>query len=259
MDSFDNTLHVVTSGGWLAIDPQTGETRKFTNTDGLGTGDLYDIVRDDDGIIWIAGRGRLIRYHENEIDSYLFFGRNDELMTLYSLADDGDQIWVGTSEGLVLFSKMVDDGQIEDIFFRFGSLNPEPIVRDILLVGDSIWLATSNGLAVADKSNPTLLKSYVNWTSLKPSVIYGAVFDSVTALTRFQGDIYLGTATDLLRLDITPTDTSFFDIPALGDVNVAGIYVEGDSLVAYADGGYFIYYNENVVKYTPPELSLIHI
>ena len=252
MDYFDDSLQVVSSGGWLKIDPATLGMSKVTNTAGLGTNDLYYIVKDSEGAVWLAGKGRLIKFKDGIYTPYLFFDREGNLLTLYTMVDDGDVLWVGTSRGLALFSKEVDDGQIEDFYFRFGELNPEPGVYDILILGDSIWIATSDGLAVADKSDPDLLKSFVNWATLRPSGYSPAAFDSVLALAYYRDRIYFGTAGDVFRLDVSPTDTSLFDVPTRDGISVKHMKVHGDSLITYASGGFFIYgvtYNE--WNYTP--------
>lgn len=258
MDYFNDSLQVVTAGGWLKIDPSTGGMDKITNTDGIGTNNLYYILKDSAGPVWLAGYGRLIRFHDSEFVPYLFFDRNDNLMTLFTIADDGDQLWVGTSTGLALFSKYIDDGQIEDFYFRFGNLNAESAVYDILLLGDTIWIATADGLAIADRSNPDLLKSFANWTTLRPSDFVGSSLDTVTALAYYHNKVYIGTTRDVFRLEMTPTDTSLVDISTRPNIDVKHMIPNGDSLIIYAGGGFFVYDEPSVEwNYTPtiPDLA----
>ena len=241
VDYFNDSLQVVTSGGLLIIDPVTLGLKKVVNTDGLGTNNLFHIIKDSNDAVWMAGYGRLIKNAGGVYTPYLFYDRNDNLLTLYSLADDGDYLWVGTSSGLALFSKIADGGQIDDFYYRFGDFNPEPIVNDLLIVGDTIWMATSSGLAVADKSDPGLLKSYVNWTTFNTSNFPELAVDTVTSVARFRDKIYIGTTRDVFRLTISGTDTSFTDVPTRSPISVKDIRVEGDSLVIYATDGFFIY------------------
>jgi len=256
VDYFDDSLQFVTSGGWVKIDPVSLGMRKLTNVDNLGTADLYDIYKDSSGAVWVAGYGRLIRQYDNQFEPYLFFDRNDDLLTLYSLEDDGDYIWVGTSSGLALFSKSHDEGQIEDFYFRFGDLNPEPAVYDILTVGDTIWLATSSGLAVADKSDPDLLKSFTNWTVFGSGSFPLLAGDTVFSLAYFDNSVYVGTTRSALQLSISGTDTSFTKISIREPAKVRNMIVGGDTLFIYTSAGFYFYSEfENVWSYTPTILS----
>nr|MBN2277521.1 T9SS type A sorting domain-containing protein [candidate division Zixibacteria bacterium] len=241
VDYFEDSLQVITSGGWLKIDPFSGGMRKITNNDGLGTNNLYYILRDSDGIVWLAGQGRLIRIIDNQFKPYLFYDNENNLMTLYSIADDGDQLWIATSIGLVLFSKNIDDGQIEDFYYRFGDgISDKPSVFDIMILGDSIWLGTSDGIAYADKSNPDFLKSPDNWMVLKPSSYISSSLDTVTALALYNDNIYLGTTHDAFKLNRQPA-FSLTDLPTRSIITVKHLIVTGDSLMIYAGGGFFAY------------------
>lgn len=241
VDYFNDSLQVVTSGGWVKVDPISLGINKLTNVDGLGTGDLYDILKDSDGDIWIAGYGRLIKYSTNQFSPYLFFDRSDKPMPLLSIEDDDDMIWVGTSTGLARFSKSINGGQIDDFYFRFGDLNPEPGVLDIKIIGDSIWLATSAGLAVADKSNPDLLKSYVNWTTFGLSQYPELDGDTVSALAYYNNSIYIGTNHNTYSLNIGGSDTSFVEISTREPAFVNSMQVFGDTLAIYTRNGFYIY------------------
>ncbi len=241
LDHFNDSIQVVTSGGWLRIDPISGGVLKTTNVDGLGSNDLRDILQDRDGVIWIAGNGRLIRYDGGECTQYLFFDQDDKLLPLYCLADDGDSLWVGTSIGLALFSKVNDGGQIEDFYYRYGSLSSEPVVRDVLVVGDSIWLATSAGLATADKSDPRLLKSFINWTVFDRTLFPSLVDDDINALCLYHDTITIGTTGGACQLRVDGADTSFFDLAVPGNAGVADMYGEGDSLFLFTSSGVYIH------------------
>ncbi|SYZ72761.1 exported hypothetical protein [Candidatus Zixiibacteriota bacterium] len=240
VDYFDDTLHVMTSGGYLKIDPATAGMTKITNDDGLGTNDLYYILKDSSQEVWLAGYGRLLRRDGDIYQPYIFFDRSDNLLNLYSLADDNEQLWVGTSAGLTLFSKNIDGGQIEDSYDRFGNFNPGPAVYDILLVGDTIWIATSSGLAVADKSRPDLLKSFANWKTFNSGNYPELLYDTVSALAYYHGHIYLGTRKSAYYISIEGGDTAFVRVPTRATTKVNHMRVEADTLYIYSTGGYFI-------------------
>ncbi len=250
MDYFEDSLQVITSGGWLKIDPVSFGKRKITNSDGLGTNNLYFIMKDGNDITWIAGHGRLIKCTESGFTPYLFFDRDNNLLTLYSIADDGDQLWIGTSTGLALFSKNVDGGQIEDFYFRFGNLSAEAAVNDILIIGDSIWLATSDGVAVADKRYPDLLKSFANWNTFRPSDYDASSPDIVSGLAVFHNKMFIGTSRDVYQLEISSGQTapdSLIDLPTRSLVIVKHMIVDGDSLIIYGAGGFYIYTDPGMI------------
>jgi ligand-binding sensor domain-containing protein len=241
IDYFDDSLQVITSGGWLKIDPLTMGMKKVTNVDGPGTNDLYYIMKDSSSSVWLAGYGRLVRFYNGGYSPFLFNDRDDNLLTLYSLADDDDRLWVGTSKGLAFFDKNIDGGQIEDFYYRFGELDPEPAVYDVLTIGDTIWIATSGGLAVAEKSVPNLLKSFVNWTSFNSTGFSELQGDTINTLSCYHNNIYAGTTRNLFRLSIVGSDTDFVSIIPSDTVSVKHMTVANDSLYIFTDGGLFVH------------------
>jgi len=254
IDYFNDSVQAVTSGGWLRIDPITHGIKKLTNVDGLGTADLYDILKDNNGRVWLAGLGRLIKVDAGNFTPYLFFDRNDQLMTLYSLVNDGDLLWVGTSAGLALFSKTANGGQIEDFYFRFGDLEPEPAIYDIELSGDSIWLATSAGLAVAERANPDLLKLYVNWTTFSSAKFPELAGDTISAVARFNNSIYVGTRANAYPLDINCADTSVFEVPTREPVAIKSMEVTGDTLAIYTSNGFYFHTPDSTIWNSTPTI-----
>jgi hypothetical protein len=252
VDYFDDTVQVVTSGGWLKVNPVTLEAVKTVNTDGLGTNNLYHIIQDTNEDVWLAGFGRLIKAYDGNIMPFMFYDRDDNLLTLYSIADDEEQLWIGTSAGLARFSKINDGGQIEDFYFRFGNLPSEPIVNDVLLLGDTIWIATSGGLAVADKSDPNLLKSFANWQSIRPTDYMDVTFDSVISLALYEGYLHLGLVGGAYQMEINGNDTAFVRLNTRANISVRHLNVQGDTLTVYSRGGYFIYDGMTMTwNYTP--------
>jgi len=236
---FEDSLQVASIGGWLKIDPVTLGMRKLTNVDGLGTSNLFDIIRDGGGTTWIAGYGRLIRYKNGVFTPYLFFDNDNNLLTLYKIADDGEYLWVGTSSGLALFSKSADGGQIEDFYFRFGHLNPNSAVYDILLNGNQIYLGTSNGLAIADRTNPDLLKSFINWTTFNSDDNSALAGDTVGTIVKDEGNIFLGTSRSVLEMIFNTSDTSFTRLPTKSLDRVNDLSFNLDTLYIFSDSGLY--------------------
>jgi ligand-binding sensor domain-containing protein len=232
----DDTLWVATSGGLLAVTDPDSHGRTFDNLDGLGTVDITDIIEDADGQKWVTGLGRLIKFTQQSPRQFLF-EKDNTLLELRRVVDDGDNLWIGTSIGLVLFSKSVDGGQIQDSYGQFGNLNPNPGVNDIVLVNDTIWIATSSGLAAADKTNHFPLKSPAAWTVYGIGDYPELGAENIESVVWFEGALYVATTKGMFRLDQSPSDTSFTPMPIGSGRSFFDLKVENDSLFFYYDRG----------------------
>ncbi len=237
MAVIDDSLYVATSGGLLVISNpnQPGET--FIHTDGLGTSDIHDVIEGGSGYRWLAGYGRLIRFDATASRVFLFRDQDGNYIPLYSLADDGDNLWIGSAIGLVYFSKTIDGGQIQDSYSLFGNLNPSPHVNDISHANDTIWIATSAGLACAPTSDPVLLKSPLTWTVFDVGRYPELGSDTIRAVTRYHDDIYVATSQGAFRFNPTPAGSSFVSLTMAQDDVVRNLDVERDTLFVYSDQG----------------------
>ncbi len=235
MRVINDTLFVVTSGGLLAITDPALPGTEYTNLDGLGTIDLTDIIQDNAGQKYITGDGRLIQFDGLASEKYSIIDSTGDPVRIMCVRDDGDYLWLGTDQVLLLWSKVDDGGQIEDYFDSFDDLNSAPIVHDIDLHGDSIWLATSAGLAGADRTNPNALKLYSNWHGYGMSEYPELGTESVRAVKWFEGNIYVGGESGLFRLDQAADSLMLMTWP--GSRAVWQLNVERDSLFVYSDIG----------------------
>jgi len=235
MKLINDTVYMATAGGLLIneVNNTTSSGQEFTNTDGLGTVDITDIIVDSSGNKWVTGMGRLLRFDYPVIEQFPFLDQNNNPINLYTVADDGDFLWIGTEIGLVLFSKIDDGGQIQDSYSLFDSLNPSPAVFDIYLDGDTIWIATSGGLATADKSNPIQLKSPSNWETYDRIRYSELRADSFKRVVEFENLIYAATDSGLYWLDRTTADT-FMVVPLGSGSKFTELKVENDSLFFYS-------------------------
>ncbi len=233
----DDTLYAATSGGLLRVSEFVSPGRQFIHTDGLGTTDLRDIEVDATGMVWLAGFGRLVRFDPVDPRQYLFRDRDGNQLSLFSIENDGDYIWTGTSIGLVLFSKTADGGQIEDSYTRFGGLNPSPTVFDIELRNDTLWIATSSGLAVAPSADPVLLKSPLTWLTFDVGDYPELGNDTVRSVEAYGDDIYVATSKGAFRFAADPADTVFEPVAFAAGRVVTDLVAENDSLFVYHSGG----------------------
>ena len=231
----DDTVFMVTSGGLLGITGAGSAGKKMTNIDGLGTTDLTDITVDADGNRWLTGAGRLIRINEDQIEVFPTGPVYGELR-LFTVEDDGDRLWLGSDSGLILFSKVNDDGQYENRY-RITSINAFPPVYDIELVGDSIWLATEAGLAVADRTDLIGLVSPLNWTVYSAASFPQLGEDRITRLQQFENILYVGGTEGFYWLDQSGPVPNLISVPVTGTGEVTDLTINADTLFVYTTGG----------------------
>jgi len=235
MRVFNDTVYVITSGGLLAVHDPSQPGTEYNNLDGLGTVDITDMIEAADGTRWITGFGRLIEFDGAVSKRHRFADSEGDRFALYTLEDDGDNLWVGTEYGLILFSKAIENGQILDTYASYGNLNSPAEVYDIELAGDTIWLATSVGLVWSTKSYVDSLKSPNHWTTYGLLEYPELGTDTVRGVTVFESDVYVGTARGLFLLDQS-ADT-LIKLPFSGDDQIRDLKVESDTLFAYGDVG----------------------
>lgn len=231
----DDSLFCLTSGGLLIVTDPTQPGRILINSDGLGTTDLRDLIVDSDNQKWIASYGRLVKFNYAASRQYLFRDNDDELITLNCLVDDGDYLWVGTDIGLVLFSKSLFGGQIQDSYTLFGDLNPSPAILDITIDGDSLWIATAAGLAVGNRSNPALLKSPSSWTVYGVGEYPVLASDTVRSVVVVDGEVYVSTPRGLFRMNQT-LPISFEPIAIGTSLTYVSLEMVNDSLFYHYRG-----------------------
>ncbi len=248
-----DTIYAATGGGLMVIPNQNSAPQTFVNTDGLGTTDLTDIIEDQASQKWIAGFGQLIKWSRNSVRRFPFTNE-DGPDRLTALADDGDQLWVGTEKGLVLFSKTIDDGQFQDRF-SITLVNSFPVINDIYIDGNNIWLATSTGLARGDKRFPNLLKSPANWQLFNSASDPILIGDPITRVMRFESILFFGTPEGIFYIADSLGDSTIVH-PAYGiDRAVYDMRNDNDTLFFYQVGGVRRYVQGNVANIPTAGLS----
>ncbi len=233
----DDTLYIATSGGIISLASFSDTPQSYQKLDGLGTNNISDIIKDSNGDKWLTGFGRLIKWSDNSFEQFLFFDNlNNNLFQLNTLLDQGDYLWIASSIGLVLFSKVNDGGQIEDSYPLFGDLNPNPSVNDMLVDRTTIWLATSDGVAFADFTNFSLLKSPSNWTTISTRNFAEIDNNEFLSIVYFNSSIYALNRTSLYRIDV-----GFFNIVTLTEIvlpataSLQNMTIKDDTLIVLAE------------------------
>jgi len=245
----DDTLFLATSGGILAISDPDAPAAMYTNTDGLGTVDMSDIIQAADGQKWATGFGQLVAFDGRSSERYSTLPVYGPLY-LRRVVDDGDRLWIASDSGLILFSKTGVDGGGFRNRYRITVINPYPAVYDIHLEGDLIWLATANGLAVADRSNTTTLLAPSSWNLFDINTNPELGANEVRRLARFEDSLHLITSGGLFRMSIGVSDTTFIEIPFGSGLEFYDLVINNDSLFIYYSSG-LVTVNDGILTVLP--------
>jgi signal transduction histidine kinase/ligand-binding sensor domain-containing protein/DNA-binding response OmpR family regulator len=182
-------------------DDETGipQAIKHYNQHGLSSNYIYEIFVDESGEIWIGSDKNISKY-EPETDSFLNFeiefdvaDQTDYL--LYYAIDaihpgPNNKLWLGTSEGLVLFDKST--GEVEKFSYReYSNRSEYNRIRSITEDNHgNLWLATPSELTIF---NP-VTNEYTSYKS-DPSNSASISYNSITSLYKSRnGLIWIGTA-----------------------------------------------------------------
>lgn len=243
IDTVGAEVWALSSGGILVINPVDLSNEILTNTDGLLTNDFEHLLTDSNGDLWIAGLGRLIKRSAgaSSFTAFPFLDQNNSFVRLYALADDQNQLWVGTDIGLALFDKITDGGQIQDNYQRFGSIPSQTDVIDLILTTDSVWVATPDGLAVGERIDPLQLKSFANWATFTSSNLPQLFGQTITSLQSFSDTIFIGVSNGAYSLRYSAVDTSLIQLPLPAGTRVFELRIENSKLALYTSRGKYTY------------------
>ena len=126
----------------------------FDNTSGLFSNEIRRLHMDREGLLWLATNNGLVRY-----DGYDFRTFRDDMDTprllhsnyVTTVSDDGDRVWIGTSNGINCLDKStqrihgLECRELENVY-----------INRIVPYGDRIWIATNIGLYSYDCGSETL-------------------------------------------------------------------------------------------------------
>ncbi|MCH9031579.1 MAG: hypothetical protein IIB00_04895 [candidate division Zixibacteria bacterium] len=239
----------LTEGGVVVIDTADLSVSFLTNVDGLQTNDLEYTITDSRGDIWLCGMGWLVQNDAatGHFTPFLFRDQNDNSVRLYYIADDNDQLWIGTSIGLSLFSKDIDGGEIRETFTRFGPFPDNSEVLGIVITGDSIMIVTPSGLARAKRTDPTLLKLASSW--ITTPTLFGA-----TAIVNYKDTIFIGTTAGADKLVSSGGADSLISLGLLSGSVVNQFLVDNDTLRMFTSIAEYKYNSSGLTQITNPGL-----
>ena len=138
--------------------------KHLTAADGLSQNNVFDIVQDKEGFIWIATENGLNRYDGQNIVKY-----RKNIANTNSIADNfirklfidnNDTLWVGTANGLSKYNSHQDN--FENFYYidSIKSSLSDNVIWDIFQdrryedkdgkkLGGTIWVSTENNSSVA--------------------------------------------------------------------------------------------------------------
>jgi len=136
-------LFICLLGCTLSVQAQQYALKHFTVEDGLPSSNLYDVVQDKDGFLWIATEGGMAKYDGHEfLKSPIKEVEKDAIVNLY--VDSNNQLWMIDLSTRISAYK---DGA----FRRVVDLDDEKQYQHVQLYEDNngnIWFANQEGLSV---------------------------------------------------------------------------------------------------------------
>lgn len=136
----DKNIWVGTSGSGLL--KFTGEfTTTYTLRDGIASDQIMCIREAEDGKTWFATYGGGVMHLENGTFNRFNFDSGLLNNTVWSIETFGDTVWIGTSEGINIFS----NGELSA--FKYNDQLPFARVSSIFRDSQSnVWIGTRDGL-----------------------------------------------------------------------------------------------------------------
>ncbi len=126
--------------------------KRYTSEEGLSVNTINKVVQDKSGIIWVGSFDGLNRFNGYNFDRIRNQKRANELILGNEIvglfADSKNRIWVGTPEGLSVFTYLKGEPR----FFKADSSGFPPARGYTFAEGsDKIWVGTLDGLAYYDE------------------------------------------------------------------------------------------------------------
>ncbi|WP_405205149.1 two-component regulator propeller domain-containing protein [Aquimarina sp. LLG6339-5] len=145
------------------LSAQNNGLRAYTLEDGLPQSQVYDIIQDDIGYLWLGTRGGGVsRFNGEEFETW---NEDDGLLSNYihSLLFSNDSLFIGTRRGLSIKTKKK--------FHNFEGLQVNKIFR----IHNKTYLATNVGIYIYNRSDG--LKKIQLDPKINTSIVNGIVFD----------------------------------------------------------------------------------
>lgn len=127
--------------------------RTYSINDGLSTSRISDIIQDEDGFLWIATSMGVNRFDGEKFKVYKYDRTNKNSISsnnIISIFEDGQNLWLGSSQGVTKLNKATGNAINFRIIRRSGNKEQSCMVNKITAANDSdkgyLWLGTDMGL-----------------------------------------------------------------------------------------------------------------
>lgn len=139
----------------LSINAQRLQFQNFTVGDGLPQSQVYDIIQDQDGYIWMATFAGLSRFDGSR---FITFNRdNSPIKTdiIFSILEDSNGIfWLGTiGNGLVRFNRHLSGDSAFTIYFSKSEMLGNKIYTGVEVRPGELWFGTDSSTIIIHKNN----------------------------------------------------------------------------------------------------------
>ncbi len=227
-----------TSGGVEALDFNTGDIIKLTNTDGLKGINIKCAEGDTAGSLWFGtSDGWLTKIPSTlDITNYAFrdsVGLSGRAIGLFALKSDGDRLWVASDIGVSKFSPYVNGGEIKDTARRLGNIPTEEDAVCVNVIGPNLWVGTARGVAFIDKNSENI-QYFGNWRSFVAGD-NGLLNADIRSIVSHFDTVMVGTAGGVFKLQVSP-DTLWIPVGTSTDI-IFKLYMAGSTLLAATSQG----------------------
>jgi ligand-binding sensor domain-containing protein len=192
----NDTVWLATTGGVVSFDIQTKRIiHTLTNVDGLSHVIVNSLILDKQDIVWFGTDGGGVSKYRRTDGKWRTYSIFDGVaLHVRTLLQDGNNLWIGTDEGISFFQWGWDWSEHDTTFVwkeNYDSRNGIPNNLIISLAADdsTIWVGTENGLCRAQKK--ANLKDPLSWTTY--SVNSGLPGTKVLSIVLYQAGLWVGT------------------------------------------------------------------
>lgn len=175
--------------------------KKLSSSDGLSQSSVITIHQDKSGQMWLGTRDGLNKYDGNKFTVYKnnpadsLSISNDDIL---SIEEDKDGfLWIGTYNGLNRYNPITNEFKTFFHSNKKGCLSNNTI-WGIEEIGDvEVWMATTNGLSIYNKKT----EEFLNFFHSPKDTLSLPDNHVLSILQKTNGDIYIGTAKGLARVE----------------------------------------------------------
>ena len=204
----DGAVWCATNGGVAKLDLLSLQWQTFTNTEGLSHNDVTQLVKDQQGRLWLGFKTGYLNVYNPAANSWKVI---DDFVshTIYALAIHGDSLFVGLDIGVSLF--LINKWEVKETYKNLGDFPVEIPVNTIEIQYPYIWVGTNLGLAKSDLRYVNLMapQSWQNYTTID-----GLPSNEIISLAGIDSLLYVGTSKGCVVFDGANWRTAGSGLPA---------------------------------------------